>query len=121
MKPYGGKHNKTKTHCNYDHEFTDENTRLIVITAPANGKQYTVRQCKKCLRRRARERYAETVKDIPCSECGETGRLKGIAMKGQHKERVTRYFCHDEEKSCYNYRRGTYFADLEETSGANAG
>jgi hypothetical protein len=43
-----------------------------------------------------------------CSCCGESGRIKAVATWGRHR----RIFCHDEEKSCYNYMRGRYFEDV---------
>jgi hypothetical protein len=43
--------------------------------------------------------------EAPCHCCGETGRIKAVATKGGER----RLFCHDEEKSCYNYMRGRYF------------
>jgi hypothetical protein len=41
----------------------------------------------------------------PCSCCGESGRIKAVATKGKERK----IFCHDEEKSCYNYMQGRYF------------
>jgi hypothetical protein len=49
----------------------------------------------------------QTLRDIPCSHCHETGRLKGTASRGA----ITKYFCHEGDKSCYNERKGAYFDD----------
>ncbi|HJV97475.1 MAG TPA: hypothetical protein VJ617_00030 [Arthrobacter sp.] len=37
---------------------------------------------------------------MPCDDCGEIGRPKESVSVMD----VLAYFCHDEEKSCYNYR-----------------
>jgi hypothetical protein len=44
----------------------------------------------------------------PCEHCGETGRAKGVAIKNH----LARLFCHDNDKSCYNERRGHYFDEI---------
>lgn len=36
---------------------------------------------------------------IICDDCGEAGRPKAILPVAD----VLAYYCHDEEKSCYNY------------------
>lgn len=46
--------NRDKTHCDYGHEFSDENTSLVSIVR--NGNHYTLRHCRTCQRRRAAER-----------------------------------------------------------------
>ena len=38
-------------------------------------------------------------KKIACDDCGQPGRVKAILPV----EDVLAYFCHDEEKSCYNF------------------
>jgi hypothetical protein len=44
-------------------------------------------------------KQAELDKVHECRECGERGRAKGVlSFRGE-----LRLFCHDEEKSCYNY------------------
>lgn len=52
--------------------------------------------------------YEDTVRNVnaPCDECGATGEYKASASRGGE----TRYFCHNDERSCYNKRRGRYFA-----------
>jgi len=35
----------------------------------------------------------------PCHDCGETGRVKAAITSGRDRT----VYCHDEEKSCYNY------------------
>jgi hypothetical protein len=42
-----------------------------------------------------------------CHNCGDTSRIKASASRAG----VTRYFCHDNDRSCYNERRGAYFTD----------
>lgn len=39
-------------------------------------------------------------KNTPCSDCGEVGRPKEMLFVGWD---AIAYYCHDEEKSCYNY------------------
>jgi hypothetical protein len=51
----------------------------------------------------------EVEKLAACSCCGETGRIKARASRGEE----LRLFCHDEEKSCYNHMRGRYFEDVK--------
>lgn len=41
----------------------------------------------------------------PCHNCGDTERIKASAWNGSEH----RYFCHDDDRSCYNERRGNYF------------
>lgn len=50
----------------------------------------------------------ESRNGLACDHCGETGRIKGIALKNH----LARYFCHDNEKSCYKERRGNYFDEI---------
>ena len=45
---------------------------------------------------------------IKCDHCGQYGRNKGAASKNH----ITRYFCHDNERSCYKERAGRYFDDI---------
>lgn len=57
---------------------------------------------------------SEENKAEPCDDCGEVGRMKARASRTHQqlygaKFTETKLFCHDEEKSCYNYRRGRYF------------
>lgn len=46
---------------------------------------------------------------IICDDCGETGRdkevLRLVEVRGEDPDWVIdmAYYCHDEEKSCYNY------------------
>lgn len=51
-----------------------------------------------------------TLSDVACAHCGETGRLKGIAHEPEAK--VTRYYCHTQDKNCFNALLGHYFDDL---------
>ncbi len=37
---------------------------------------------------------------MPCDDCGEVGRDKELMLVGWD---AIAYYCHDEEKSCYNY------------------
>ena len=48
----GRHHNMLKTHCNYGHKFTPENTRINVRGA---------RECKKCCNERSREHFLYTL------------------------------------------------------------
>jgi predicted RNA-binding Zn-ribbon protein involved in translation (DUF1610 family) len=48
--------------------------------------------------------------NAPCWACGEAGGFKAQASRNGE----TRYFCHNERKSCYNEYRGRYF-DVEPT------
>jgi hypothetical protein len=99
--------------CLRGHKLDAENTRIIHNHVFPNGQSGDIRSCRKCetlnkARQRARARMA-----IPCDDCGETGRVKAIAQRGS----VVKYFCHDEEKSCYIYRKGTYFYERSENDG----
>ena len=49
----------------------------------------------------------QAVIEAPCHACGDTGRMKGTASQAGE----TRYFCHSNDKSCYNDFRGRYFED----------
>lgn len=91
---------KLRTTCPAGHDWDEKNTRH-------RGGARPFRACRKCdalrkLRLREDARRAQV-----CWECGETGRQKAICQRGQR----VRWFCHDEEKSCFNYRRGTYWND----------
>ena len=37
---------------------------------------------------------------MPCDSCGEIGRQQYVMLRGWDS---LAYYCHDEEKSCYNY------------------
>lgn len=102
-----GAHNKIKTRCKNGHPYDEDNTMYVEVIQ--NHKRYTVRQCKQCHKDVVARSRALRMKERPCDDCGEVGRFKAHVSKGiKH-----RYFCHDEEKSCYNYRRGNYFEDVK--------
>lgn len=92
-----------KTHCRKGHAMDEKNT--YHYQRVRNGKPSPIRICRKCAAIDSARQRQDRLKAIPCHDCKETGRIKATAMRGH----LVRYFCHDEEKSCYNYRRGTYF------------
>lgn len=50
----------------------------------------------------------ESDKARKCNCCGERGRIKARAVRG---DGLLKLFCHDEAKSCYVYLQGRYFED----------
>lgn len=93
-----------KTHCLRGHALDEQNT--YHYPRMQKGKLSPIRICKKCAAARRRQDRINRYKKLPCDNCGEVGRIKALAVRGQY----VRYFCHDEEVSCYNFRRGTYFS-----------
>lgn len=111
-----GIRNKEKTHCPAGHEYSPENTMIrehLRKNARGEWVRYKSRYCRKCQNSRSWKSMAnsraEAMKARPCSDCGETGRVKAHVNRGPEH----RWFCHDEEKSCYNHRRGNYFEEKE--------
>lgn len=92
-----------RSHCTRGHEMNEENTYRFQRVR--RGKLSPIRICRKCAATARRRQRMNKLKALPCHDCGEIGRVKATAVRGPY----TRHFCHDEEKSCYNYRRGTYF------------
>lgn len=45
-----------------------------------------------------------------CNECGRSGDMMASASRGN----LTRHFCHNDERSCYNKRRGRYFEEIHQ-------